>query len=99
MELVTDFCIMMLANVLTSGEMYYFSFSTLKLSYQTLQQCTKGTDYNTVIFKLLNDGVRKMNLSVNQLRTKFERYDFGTSALFKNDKGKFEHIYQLQISL
>ena len=89
MALVTDFLIMMLVDVLTSGEMYYFSFSTLKISYETLKNCMKGKVYESVIFKLLSDGVRRMDLSFDDLRKKFERFDFGTSDLFLNHKGKF----------
>ena len=41
----------------------------------------KGKDYKTVVFKLLSDGVRRMDL--DELKVKFEQFDFGTSALFK----------------
>ena len=82
----------MLVDVLISGEMYYFSFSTLNLSYETLKQCLKEKDNRIVIFKLLSDGVRRMNPSLSELRIKFERFDFGTSVLFMNHDGKFEHL-------
>ena len=92
MMCITDFLIMMLVDVLTSGEMFYFSLSTLKLSYKTLKHCMKGEDYKTVIFKILSYGVRRMDLSLYELRTKFERFDFGTSALFKDNNCKFKPI-------
>ena len=53
----------------------------LNLSYATLKQYMKGKDYKTVVFKLLSDGVRRMDL--DELKVKFEQFDFGTSALFK----------------
>ena len=92
MTYVTDFLILMLVDVLTPGEMYYFSFSTLRLPYETLRQCMKRGDYRTAIFKLLSDSAKRMNLSVDALRMKFERFDFGTSVLFNNHKGRFGHV-------
>ena len=98
MAFLTDFLILMLVDVLTSGEMYYFSFSTLKLSYETLKNCMKGQDYKSVIFKLLSDGVLRMDLSFDDLRMKFVgRFDFDTSVLFLNHKGKFLNALTLRI--
>ena len=55
---VSDMFILMLADVLTSNEIFYFSLSTLKLSYSALKSCMNGEDYTTVVFTLLSDVVR-----------------------------------------
>ena len=86
---VSDMFILMLVDVLTSNEIFYFALSTLKLSYSSLKTCMSGDDYKTVVFTLLSDVVREKKLSLDQIKKKFEHFGLHeTKELFQNPNGK-----------
>ena len=86
---VSDMFILMLVDVLTSNEIFYFALSTLKLPYSSLKSCMSGDDYKTVVFRLLSDVVRRRKLSLDQIQKQFEHFRLHeTKELFQNHDGK-----------
>ena len=86
---VSDMFILMLVDVLTSNEIFYFALSTLKLPYSSLKSCMSGEDYTTVVFTLLSDVVKRDNLSLDQIQKKFEHFGIhDTNKLFQDHNGK-----------
>ena len=86
----SDMFILMLVDVLTSSEIFYFALSTLKLSYSSLKdECMSGEDYKTVVFTLLSDVVRRKNISLDEIQKKFEHFGLHeTKELFQSHNGK-----------
>ena len=87
---VSDMFILMLVDVLTSSEIFYFALSTLKLSYSSLKdECMSGDDYTTVVFTLLSDVVRGRKLSLDQIQKKFEHFGLHEAKeLIQDHNGK-----------
>ena len=85
---VSDMFILMLVDVLTSNEIFYFALSTLKLSYSSLKSCMSGQDYTTVVFTLLSEVVRGSNILLDQMQNKFEHFGLNeTKKLFQDHDG------------